>query len=162
MISTITWVLPRPSKSKYKGSFPLHFEKKLIREIGMDEIKDKQNIFHPFGGMSEYGLRNDLRDEVKPDFKMDAHNLTEIKDNTFKLVIVDPPYNDKLSKDLYGMPKLQYKKYISEAVRVGSKYVAMYHWVMTPRQDNTKLIKRIVVLTRTWHRPRVCQIFQKD
>lgn len=30
MIPTEIWVLPRPRKNKYKGGFPLHFEKKVV------------------------------------------------------------------------------------------------------------------------------------
>ena len=164
MIPTETWVLPRPRKNKYPGGFPLHFEKKLIRGLGFDEIKDKDTIFHPFGGCAEFGLRNDLSTEVAPDFTYDAHNL-EMGDNLYELVIVDPPYDDQQAKKLYpGSPKLHYKKYIAEAVRVCrvGGFVAMYHWVLTPRPEGTKYHSRIVLLTRVWHRPRVCCIFQKE
>jgi hypothetical protein len=161
MIETLTWVLPRPSKSKYQGSFPLHFEKKLIRGLGISE-DDKNNIFHPFGGKAEFGLRNDLNPAVKSDFMLDAHNLVGIGDNSFDLVIVDPPYNDDYSVKLYNQKGLKYKKYISEAVRVSRKYIASYHWVSTPRPEGTRFIKRIVVITRAWHRPRVCNVFIKE
>lgn len=161
MIDTETWVLPRPRKNKYKGGFPLHFEKRLIRKLGMDELH-KFKILHPFGGMAEYGVRCDLNQDVKPDRIADAHNLP-FKDNSFELVIVDPPYDAEQSKKLYGTPKPEYKRYIAEAVRVCKVggYVAMYHWVWTPRPEGTKCHARIVVLTRVWHRPRVCFIYQK-
>jgi len=159
MIKTITWVLPRPSKSKYKGSFPLHFEKKLWKELSCPK-----KVLHPFGGKAEIGERVDLNSEVNPNYIGDAHNLDFIEDSTYDLVIVDPPYNDEQAHKLYKTPKLKYKKYISEAVRVckAGGYIAMYHWVMTPRPEGTKYFMRIVVLTRVWHRPRVCCIFQKD
>lgn len=163
MISTETWVLPRPRKHKYRGGFPLHFEKKLIRSLGIDET-DKGRIFHPFGGMAEFGLRNDLNPnlDIEPDYTLDAHDLNLIPENSFNLVIVDPPYNEEYSTELYSQPKPRYGAYIKEAVRVSNKYVAMYHWVLTPRPEGTKLIKRIVILTRVWHRPRVCCVFEKD
>lgn len=163
MIPTETWVLPRPRKNKYRGGFPLHFEKKLIRILGFDEVGDKDKIFHPFGGCAEFGLRNDLKMEVAPDFNYDAHEL-KIGDDSYELVIVDPPYDDKQAKELYDTPKLKYGKYISEAVRVCKPdgFVAMYHWVMTPRPEGTKYHSRIVVLTRVWHRPRVCCVYQKE
>jgi len=164
MIKTITWVLPRPRKNKYRGGFPLHFEKKLIRELGMNEIRDTQNIFHSFGGCAEYGIKNDIKPELKPMFNLDAHNLHLIKNNTFQLVILDPPYNEQQSKELYGTPKPRYKDYIKEAVRVCKPkgFVAIYHWVMTPRPEGTKYFMRIVILTRVWHKPRVCCVFQKE
>ena len=166
MIDTETWVLPRPRKNKYRGGFPLHFEKKLIRKLGFDEVADKEGIFHPFGGMAEFGLRNDLNPETEPDFGLDAHDLVGIKDNSFDLVIVDPPYDDEQNRKLYAGVggKLSYGKYISEAVRVCKPegFVAMYHWVMTPRPEGTKYYCRIVILTRVWHRPRVCCVFKKE
>lgn len=162
MIETFTWVLPRPRKNKYRGGFPLHFEKKLIRNLGMNE-KEKDKILHPFGGASEFGIRCDLNANTNPDYVCDAHELP-LESNSYELVILDPPYNDEESKKLYGTGKLHYKKYISEAVRVCKVggYIAMYHWVMTPRPEGTKYHKRIVILTRTWHRPRVCCVFQKE
>lgn len=163
MIPTETWVLPRPRKNKYPGGFPLHFEKKLIRKLGLNEINDKKLIFHPFGGCAEFGLRNDINLSVKPDYNFDAHNI-DLADNLFQLVIVDPPYDNEQSKRLYGTGKLKYGKYISEAVRVcrPEGYIAMYHWVLTPRPLSTKYHSRIVILTRVWHRPRVCCIFSKE
>ena len=159
MIPTITWVLPRPKKNKYRGGFPLHFEKKLWRELNCPE-----KVLHPFGGMTEIGDRVDLNPEVKPDWTEDAHNLWFIKDNSYDLVVLDPPYNDEQAKKLYKTPKLRYKDYISEAIRVCKPkgFIAMYHWVMTPRPEGTRYYKRIVILTRVWHRPRVCCIFQKQ
>lgn len=159
MIETTTWVLPRPRKNKFKGGFPLHFEKKLWRLLG----KPKK-VLHPFGGMAEIGDRVDCLSEVNPTWVGDAHKMDWIKDNTYDLVILDPPYDEKQSKQLYGTGKPRYKEYIKEAVRVCKKggFVAMYHWVMTPRPEGTKYHKRIVILTRVWHRPRVCCVFQKE
>lgn len=158
MIPTETWVLPRPRKDAYPGGFPLHFEKKLWRLLG-----EPEKVLHPFGGLAEIGDWVDLNPTTAPTWVGDAHDLHWIKDETYDLVILDPPYNDEFSEQLYGTGKLNYKKYVNEAVRVckiGGK-VAIYHWVMTPRPDKTKCIHRIVILTRVWHRPRVCQIFEK-
>lgn len=159
MIDTECWVLPRPSKSKYKGSFPLHLEKKLWRVLG-----EPEKVLHPFGGMSEIGDRVDVNPEVNPTWIGDAHDMNWIEDNTYDLVILDPPYDNEQAKILYGTKPLRYKTYVGEAVRVCKPggHVAIYHWVMTPRPDETRLVKRIVILTRVWHRPRVCMIYQKE
>jgi ubiquinone/menaquinone biosynthesis C-methylase UbiE len=137
----------------------LHFEKKLWRELG-----EPEKVLHPFSGMVEIGDRVDINPEVAPTWLGDAHNMNWIKENTYDLVVLDPPYDDEQSKKLYGTKKLSYKKYIAEAVRVCKKggFIAMYHWVMTPRPDGTKYYERIVILTRVWHRPRVCCVFQKE
>ena len=163
MIETICWVLPRPRKNKYKGGFPLHFEKKLIRELGFDEKKDFHRILHPFGGAAEFGIRCDINKETEPHYVADAHNLKCFEDSMFDLVILDPPYDNEQANKLYKTPPLKYKDYILAAVRVCKPqgFIAMYHWVMTPRPEGTTYYKRIVILTRVWHRPRVCCIFKK-
>ncbi|MHA2047409.1 MAG: hypothetical protein ACW99G_21700 [Candidatus Thorarchaeota archaeon] len=117
-----------------------------------------------FAGMTKYGFRIDIKSEVEPDLIADCHNLSMIPDNTFELVIPDPPYNDELSRILYNTGPLRYKDYIKEAVRICKPegHVAMYHWVITPRPKGTKFVSRIVILTRVWHRPRICCIFQKE
>jgi hypothetical protein len=159
MIPTETWVLPRPRPDYYPGGFPLHFEKKLWKSLGSPE-----KVLHPFGGLAEIGDFVDVNETTAPTWVGDAHNMHWIEDNSYDLVILDPPYNDEMAEVLYGTNPLRYKEYVSEAVRVCKPggYISIYHWVMTPRPDKTKLVKRIIVLTRVWHRPRVCMIYQKE
>jgi hypothetical protein len=160
MIETIAWVLPRPNKSKYVGSFPLHFETKLLKELG---IGKNDTILHPFGGKAEFGLRCDINPATNPDIVCDAHNLP-FKNDTFDLVILDPPYSDKYSKDLYKTGKLKFGVYTKEAVRVckPGKYVVFYHEYAAPILKGTKLVKRIFMETRVWHKLRCIHIYQKD
>ena len=160
-----TWWLPRPKRNKYKGGYPLWFEEKLLTQYGFDykneDLKDK--VLHIFAGMTKFGFRVDIKPEVEPDLICDAHNLPDDWTDKWEMVILDPPYSDEESKELYGTGKLSYKKYISEAVRVCKPdgCVAMYHKVLTPRPEGTHRDRIIVVLTRVWHKPRVCTIFQK-
>lgn len=163
MIESLAWVLPRPRRSnKYIGSFPQHFEKKLIKLLNINPEKHK--ILHPFGGMAEIGERVDINSEVKPDYVGDAHKLDFIQDNTYDLIILDPPYNDEYSKRLYGTGKLKFKKYTSEAVKKLKEggYLVMYHYLATPRIENTILVKRIFLETRVWHKLRCIHIHQKN
>ncbi len=158
MIETLTWVLPRPRRNKYPGGFPLHFERKLWKLMGCPK-----KVLHPFGGCAEIGKRVDIDPSVRPDYVGDAHDLQFIRSGSYNLVILDPPYDDAHAKELYGTGKVHYTRYIKEAVRVCASggHIAVYHWVMTPRPEGTKIDKRIVILTRVWHRPRVCCIFRK-
>jgi len=161
MIKTLAWVLPRPRKTRYKGGFPLHFEIKLMRELGIDPKKHK--ILHPFGGHAEYGIRMDINPEVEPDIVADAHDLSMFKDGEFDLVVLDPPYSDKYSKELYGTGKLKFRRYTSEAVKVTRQggYIVMYHYLATPRLGGTTLVMRIFLETRIWHRLRCIHIYKK-
>jgi len=172
MIESLAWVLPRPPKNKYPGGFPLHFEKKLLRELGMD---GSECILQPFGGGALYGIRVDLKTEiitstgmvisVCPDVVADAHRLP-FADNMFDLVLLDPPYDDEYSERLYGTGyiKLNFGKYTAEAVRVVKPggYVVVYHWKTTPSLSGARLVKRIFLSVRTWHALRCVHVHQKE
>lgn len=162
-IENLAWVLPRPNKSKYIGSFPLHFEIKLLRLLGIDPKKDK--ILHPFGGKAEFGIRCDINPDVNPDYICDAHDLP-FGDNEFDLVILDPPYNDDYAQRLYDTKKfgkLRFRTYTAEAVRVCKEggYIVMYHFIAPPSIKDTILFKRILLETRAWHKARIIHIHQK-
>jgi len=157
-IPNFTWILPRPRRHRYKGGFPLHFEKKLI-----ELLKPSGYILHPFGGMAEYGIKVDITPEADPDVFADGHNLP-FKDNTFSLVVCDPHYDKEHALKLYGSRPAIYGRYIAEAVRVCKPggYVVSYHWALTPRPSGTAYRYRIFIAGRVWHRPRVACVFQKD
>jgi hypothetical protein len=158
MIPTETWVLPRPRKDAYVGSFPLHFEQKLHRLMG-----EPKKVLHPFGGLAEIGDSVDLNETTTPTWVGDAHDLHFIEAESYDLVILDPPYSDDEAEWLYGTPKLKPARYTAEAVRVCrvGGHVALYHRHQPKRPPGTRLVHRIVVLTRTGHAPRVCFIFQR-
>jgi len=160
MIQNLAWVLPRPNKSKYIGSFPLYFESRLLDLL---KIPKGAMILHSFGGKAEFGLRCDLNVETQPNVIADAHFLP-FRDGAFDLVILDPPYSDELSERLYGTGKLTFKRYTKEAVRVTREggYIAMFHVIATPQIPNSRLVKRIFIEHRLWHRLRCVHIHKKD
>lgn len=165
MIPTETWVLPRPRKDCYVGSFPLHFEQRLVRMMqdhhGLP-LLDPQ-ILHPFGGLAEYGDTVDLNETTTPTWAGDAHDLHWIANESYDLVILDPPYSDEEAAWLYSTPALRPGEFTREAVRVcrTGGHVAVYHRQQPRRPEGTRLIHRVVVLTRTGHAPRVCFVFEK-
>lgn len=167
MIPTETWVLPRPRKDCYVGSFPLHFEKKLIRLVAALRGVDWEtglSILHPFGGLSEFGDFVDLNETTAPTWVGDAHDLHFIEDDAYDLVILDPPYSNEEAETLYAIDTpLRWNKFVGEAVRVTKPggHVAIYHVKQPPRPEGTRLVHRVVVLTRTWHAARICFVFQK-
>jgi hypothetical protein len=158
VIPTETWVLPRPRPDAYVGSFPLHFEKRLWRLLGCPA-----RVLHPFGGLAEIGDTVDLNETVAPTWVGDAHDLHWIDDGSYDLVVLDPPYSDEEAAWLYGTPPLRRSVYTAEALRVlrVGGLLAVYQIKQPARRPGTRLVRRIVVLTRTGHAPRVCFVFEK-
>jgi hypothetical protein len=144
----------------YKGGFPLHFEKRLWRLLGKPE---HALVLHPFGGASEIGIRCDIKPETNPDCVCDAHNLP-FADESFQVVICDPPYSNEENKELYGNDgELHFGQWASEASRVckPNGFVVMYHDRWLPRPINCEYWMRIVVMVSQHHRGRICTIYQK-
>lgn len=157
MIPTLTWTLPRPPASKYKGGFPLYFEQNLVQLLGYPEA-----ILHPFGGRAEIGTRVDLDATVEPDRVADAHALP-FGDDEFDCVILDPPYSDEEAGTLYGTPPLKPAVYTREAVRVCKPggWVVVYTDREPARPPRCNHTLRIVVVLRPHHRARIAGVFQK-
>lgn len=158
MIPTLAWTLPRPPKSKYRGGFPLFFEENLVKLLGYPD-----EILHPFGGRAEIGVRCDLDPTVEPDHIADAHQLP-FADETFDLVILDPPYSDQEALDLYATTvKLRPAVYTREAVRVCKPggWIVVYTDREPRRPPRCNHAMRILVVLRPGHSPRVCGVFQK-
>lgn len=162
MVKSIAWCLPRPRrKDKYPGGFPQHFERRLLELIGCRSNGVK--ILHPFGGMAEYGIRLDILPGVQPDIIGDAHNLP-IRDSCIDVVILDPPYSDEESSKIYGTGHLDYKRYVSESLRVlkPSGFLALFHKYSLPLKLDAKLIVRILIEIRAFRTARICKIYQKN
>ena len=159
------WWLPRPKRDKYKGGFPLWFEEKLLTLYGFDYKKDdlKTKVLHMFAGKTKYGYRVDIRNETNPDAIINCHELPESWTDKWELVILDPPYSNKESTCMYETGPLKPTKYLSEAVRVTKPngLIAAYHILKLPRPKGTIHDRIITVITRTWHKARICTIFRK-
>jgi SAM-dependent methyltransferase len=157
VIPTLVWTLPRPSKSRYKGSFPLYFEQNLVRMLGYPG-----RVLHPFGGMAEIGTRVDLNPAVEPDVVGDAHELP-FEDGAFDCVILDPPYSDEEAATLYETPPLSPARYTAEAVRVLCEggWLVIYTDREPQRPPLCNHAMRIIVVLRPGHRPRTCMVFQR-
>ncbi|MFA5307354.1 MAG: hypothetical protein WC365_07945 [Candidatus Babeliales bacterium] len=161
ILGNLVWVLPRPRMPYYKGGFPLHFEKRLWRLLG----KPNQSlVLHPFGGMAEIGVRCDIKADTNPDYVCDAHNLP-FSDESYQIVICDPPYSNEENKTLYGnQGELHFAKWVAEASRVckPNGFVVLYHDRWLPKPPKCSYWMRIIVMVSQHHRGRICSIYQKD
>jgi hypothetical protein len=140
----LAWFLPRPKPDHYKGGMPLYAEEWLI-EVAKGILGEEPRILNLFCGMNKYGYRIDIKEEVKPDLLADAHDFAGKLDNTFNLIIADPPYSTEEAKEIYGTPKLNYKKWTSECGKVleDGGLLCVYHkYVMpNPNPDKYEVVK---------------------
>lgn len=162
----IAWFLPRPKPDRYKGGMPLHCEEWLLKLARKIINKPDASILNLFCGMNKQGFRVDLNPEVKPDLLCDAHKLTQhLNGQTFDIILADPPYSDEEAKELYGTPKLNYKKWTAEAEKVlnpGGLLIVYHKYVMpNPNPDKFSVVKRVFIGNRTYHLLRAAIYFQK-
>ncbi len=164
----ICWMLPRPKPDKYKGGMPLYCEDWLI-DLAHDILEtDTKSILNVFCGMNKYGYRVDLNPDVKPDLICDIHKLSSKLNKTFDIIIADPPYSDEETDELYGkhLPKLNYSKWTKECDKLLNPkgLFIIYHKYLVPNPDplKYKVTKRVTILNRVWHLPRVATYFQKS
>ena len=116
--------------------------------------------------MGKFGYRVDIKPEVKPDLVADAHTFaSKMKGRKFDIILADPPYSDEEAKELYGTPKLKYKKWTSEADKVLRRggLLIVYHKYVVPNPNPDKYVveKRVFIGNRAWHLPRVAIYFRK-
>ena len=161
----IAWYLPRPKKYRYKGGMPLYAEEWLI-ELAQDILENPNaRLLNLFCGMNQHGLRVDIKPEVKPDIVCDAHELSKHIKQEFDIVMADPPYSTEESRELYGTPKLNYKKWTNEVDKVlvpGGLLIVYHKYVMpNPNPDKYAVTKRVFIGNRIYHLPRVAIFFKK-
>lgn len=166
----LCWMLPRPKPDCYKGGMPLYCEDWLLslaRDILGTEVHQNR-ILNVFCGMNKQGIRVDLNPEVNPDVLCDIHELSEhLPAAEYDVILADPPYSDEETDKLYGkhLPRLNYSKWTKECdkfLRCGGLFI-VYHKFMVPNPDPEKYeeVKRVCILNRRWHLPRVAIYFRK-
>ena len=164
----IAWYLPRPKPDHYKGGMPLHAEEWLIGLAKDILIKNDATVLNVFCGMNKAGIRIDLNPEVKPDYLGDIHKLdTFLPLDQYDIIFADPPYSNEETDKLYGkhLPRLNYKKWTAQC----DKYLTpgglliVYHKFLpaNPNPEKYSAVKRVVIMNRVWHLPRVAVYFQK-
>lgn len=162
-LGTLIWKHPEFDEPRYPGMFPKGCEKRLWRLLGKPNPK---TILHVFGGRAEIGVRIDINPSVFPDHVMDAHHL-EFLDESFKVVICDPPFSDSNNWNEYKNPdaqSLDMNQWLSEASRVCQKngFIVVRHFWRTKAPPKCSLWM-VVILEQCKKRfIHMVQIFMKD
>ena len=160
----LAWYLPRPKPDRYKGGMPLYAEDWCI-QLAKDILGNQNStILNLFCGMNKHGFRVDLNPEVNPDLLCDAHEISKHIDKKFDIIFADPPYSNDEAKELYGAPKLNYKKWTTEASLLLNEpgLLIVYHKYIMPNPNPKKfeVAKRVFIGSRIYHLPRVAIYFR--
>lgn len=161
----LAWFLPRPKPDHYKGGMPLYAEEwcmQLAKDImGKEDI----SILNLFCGMNKLGYRVDIKEEVHPDLVADAHEVSKHITSTFDVIFADPPYSTEEAKEIYGTPKLNYKKWTAECTKLlnpGGLLIVYHKYLMpNPNPNVYEVEKRVFIGNRPYHLPRVAVYFRK-
>jgi hypothetical protein len=158
------WACSRPM-GQYKGIYPGRFIERLNEIIPMDG----RLILHQFGGTTKQDCFNhtvDINPEVSPTYLTDARDLGVIPDNTYDIVIADPPYdsqNVNYSEKLYGSEQVKPYSFVKEGVRVlkPEGYYCILHQLVYKKPDGVERVGVIAITTGPNMRIRVLNIFRK-
>jgi len=161
MVFTALWACKRAFK-KFTGPYPEDFLDRVYRFLGVTE---EWKICHLFSGVVEKRFKNevtvDINPNLKPDFVEDA-TKTHFKDNSFDLVLADPPYNEKYAKK-YGTKLPKIKDILMESVRICKKdgYIGLLHFIVPIKPKGTERVAVIGITEGANMRIRVFTLFKK-
>lgn len=150
------------NKTNYYGAYP-HGYLRRVKAL----FPNSQKICHVFSGTAEKGywpneISLDINPKLSPDIACDCTNIP-IKDNTFDLVLADPPYS-QADADKYSCKMPNRKKTLHEIYRI-LKPNGYCVWldVMMPmyRRSEFEMVGSIGLLRSTNHRVRMIFIWKK-
>lgn len=164
----LAWFLPRPKLDHYKGGMPLYAEEWII-QLAKDILQQKEiNLLNLFCGKNTLGYKIDIKPspETNADMVYDAHEISSIPfKKQFDVILADPPYSTEEAKEIYGTPKLNYKKWTAECeklLRPKGLLIVYHKYVMpNPNPDKFTVEKRVFIGNRPYHLPRVAIYFRK-
>ncbi|MGH2638403.1 MAG: class I SAM-dependent methyltransferase [Rhabdochlamydiaceae bacterium] len=146
-------------KATYYGQYPPNFLKK-VKAL----FPDKKDVLHVCSGTVKEDITIDLKRELSPTICTDAQNLP-LRENSFDLVIHDPPYSKKDADVYYGVPYVSVPKVMKQTLRIlrvgGFFCVLDVRYPSYHRKEGWRLIGLIAIVTGFSKVTRMLSIFQK-
>jgi len=162
MVFTALWACKRAFK-KWTGAYPENFLDRVYSFLGVTE---DWRICHLFSGVVEKRFKSEVTVDLNPnslaDFKEDA-TKTHFPDNTFDLVLADPPYDDTYAKR-YGFDKApKVSAVIREAHRITKPggFYGLLHFIVPINYMKSKRVAVIAITEGANMRIRAFTLFQK-
>jgi hypothetical protein len=155
------WACGRPM-AQYKGAYPIGFLQRLDKRVG---LKDKK-VLTLFCGSSDYGDTVDIKKEVNPTYNADCRKGLPIEDNSYDVIIADPPYDSQnitYSDKLYKEDVVKPYSFVKEAVRICKEggFICILHQLVYKTPEGTERYAVIPITTGPNQRIRVLNIFKK-
>lgn len=164
------WACGRPT-GPYQGGYPNGFLRRLDGLVG---ITEEHAVLHLFSG-SIRGRPNehtmDIQDTNNPTFVADARERFPMKDNSYDVVISDPPYDMKTtdgvkidySSKLWKTEFIRPYAWVKEAVRVlkPGGYLCILHHLVYKQAEQTRRVFTVSVTCGPNTRIRALSIFEK-
>jgi len=161
-LDTTTWLCGPPSSQGQMQQFPSRFIFNFKKVYGpLDEAK----VLQMFSGSSDIGDTTDLRPETNADFIGPFDDLP-IPDNTYDMVLADPPYTAAWSSEWTTLPAHhpKPKHVLREAVRMAKPegLVAILHIIIIPayKEFGVERIALHPILTGPNNAIRVLNVFR--
>jgi len=160
------WYCGRPT-GKYVGKWPKGLINRIFELCGYPT-----SILEPFAGTSRLGISIDLNPKVRPHIRADAQFLP-IRDNSFDMVLMDPPYDltmvyhysDLWKTQKRSRLKFSFYKAMKEGARVTKPggHLVILHFLIPKHPDRKKFrrIASIGISTGPNKRIRCLTIFRK-
>lgn len=161
-INTATWLCGPPPATGQFQRFPSRFLYNLKKEYNIEDKK----ILQMFSGSSNLGDTTDIRKESNADI-IAKYDALPIKNETYDIVIADPPYTIGFSQEwvsnMKNIPKP--KRILKEASRIVKKngLIMILHIIVIPayKEFNVERIALHPILCGPNNSIRVLNVFKK-
>jgi len=160
-IDVTTWLCDPPSKKKsQRQTYPGRF----IHNLKKFYPYENKKVLSMFSGSSNLGDTTDIRPETNADIIAPYDNLP-IDDNTYDMVIADPPYNQLFAKEWKAdFPKP--KRILEEATRIvrSGGLILILHCIIVPNYKHCACERIAIhpILCGPNNAIRVLTVFRKE